>query len=197
MTQWQPSEVLIGDNNDSHLDQPIVYGVDRSDKPDQSALVTFNHDGKPSIVEPITPIFPPSHYLNIAGDLIEKGWITHAEARNAQGIGVEPEDESAVEWCTIGAMKAGIKYAPNEFRQYILRYLQGLFNAANAGLMLKHSWVWNNNDALDARSAEDHALVVKMFRRARDFALSHPEADQWPNAPFKVTKLHDIERLNK
>jgi hypothetical protein len=146
-------------------------------------------------VQPSTPIFPPSHYLDLAASLIESGWTVRAEALDANGRHVEPEDESAVKWCTIGAMKGGIKYAPPIYQQYMLRYLQGVFNSANAGLMLQYNWVWENNDRLDPRSTSDHELIVRMFLRARDYARSKPGIDVWPDAPFKVTKINPNERI--
>lgn len=181
--QWEP--VSFPDDDDSKLDLPITYDAVVNDEPVRTLTNT--------IVEPVTPIFPPSHYFATARDLIGHGWVIGREAVDKDGRGVAPESEAAEKWCIIGAKKAAIKYAPVEFKQYMLRYLESMFNAANVGIMLQHNWVWNKNDGLPSDAGQE--VTYKMLDNAYKYCLKHPKSDVWPDAPFPVSKIQSSERV--
>lgn len=62
--------------------------------------------------------------------LADNSWIRNAEAfSDALGKHVNPEDEMASAWCTIGVIKAVTKYDPDPDAAY--RYCLSVLNAAN------------------------------------------------------------------
>lgn len=91
-------------------------------------------------------------------------WITGAEAITADGKYVQPEDERADAWCTIGVVKAVTKYDPDPDAAY--RYCLSLLNAANPMYIAEGSS--NAQPRLNDRGS--FQLVQKFFQRAINMA---------------------------
>jgi hypothetical protein len=56
--------------------------------------------------------------LHRACDLVRSGWSQHAEARSAEGVAVQPWQETAVAWSLLGALVGALEEQADHGREY-------------------------------------------------------------------------------
>lgn len=120
----------------------------------------------------------PYELFATSKQLVQMGWIQNAEARMADDTPCAPEDERAVKWCTVGAWKAVLKYEPEEYKLWYLKYMAGLWNSANIGAMVNvahgpgYYGVETNNDIHATQQT-----IVDQFNNVLLFIERHPEVN--------------------
>jgi hypothetical protein len=90
--------------------------------------------------------------LQRAGELVRRGWSQHADARSAEGVEVQPWQETAAAWSLLGALVAALEEQADHGRDLPLDHLAAALNELAKRIDDDSLTNWNDEPA---RTHED------------------------------------------
>jgi hypothetical protein len=106
--------------------------------------------------------------LRRACDLVRSGWTQHADARSADGVEVQPWQETAVSWSLLGALVAALEERADRGHELPLDHLAAALNELAERIDEDSLTNWNDepartrDDVIDTLEAAATSAAAKL-----------------------------------